>query len=186
MKNLILTVCVAFGTMLAAQAQHFDASSLNGQIGIGIGSPYLASGASMTVPPIHVAVEKGINEKIGVGGLIGFSGGKYESSLLGSTYAYKYSYLLIGVRGTYHFYQTDDLDVYGGAMLGFNKASVKFESSDKTLESILGNSKTSASGLAYGAFIGGRYYVKDNLAIFGELGYNVAWISAGICMGLGK
>jgi len=36
----------------------------------------------------------------------------------------------------------------------------------------------------YGFFVGGKYYLKDNLAIFGELGYSIAYLTVGITLKL--
>lgn len=150
--------------------------------GIGFGTPYGYEGSKMGLPPLHVSFEKGITDNIGLGGLIGYSSSKYESSILGDTYSLKFSYLIVGARGAYHFTQVEQADVYIGGMLGYNIASAKFSSTNSDLEKFV--TKPKVGGVAYGGFIGARKSVGESLTIFGELGYNIAWISAGVCFNL--
>jgi hypothetical protein len=119
---------------------------------------------------------------IGIGGYFGYAGAKEEFSTFGIEYSWKYSYLIIGARGTYHFVLEDNADVYGGVMLGYNVASVKFESDDEDLEALV--TEPSAGGVAYSAFVGGRYMFAEKVGVFGELGYGISWITAGLTLKL--
>lgn len=160
-------------------AQIFDEGTRHFHVGLGIGSPYYYSGSKTSVPPIHVSYEQGITENIGVGGLIGYTASTYEERYLyGEDYKWKFSYLIIGARGAYHFWQNDKADAYAGLMLGYNVASAKFESTDKDLEQYV--SEPSVGGVAFGAFGGIRYQFKENLGGFAELGYNISWLSVGL------
>lgn len=163
-------------------SQSFGEGSTRVHAGIGFGSPYTYSGSKMGIPPLHASFEIGVTDKIGVGGLIGYTSSSIEESFLSSSYSWRFSYLIVGARGAYHFLTDDKIDLYGGVMLGYNIASAKFESTDATLETFF--TEPSVGGVAYGFFGGGRYNVKDNLAVFAELGYSISWISAGICFNI--
>jgi hypothetical protein len=178
MRKLLLSLVIA-ASSLAANAQHFDKGAKFFHVGVGVVSPYAYSGSKMGVPPVHASLEVGVTDKIGIGGLIGYTSAKYESAWLSGKYSWNFSYLIIGARGNYHFYQDDKFDVYGGAMLGYNVASAKFESTDKTLEQYVTEPK--AGGVAFGAYAGARYFFKENSALFAELGYSIAWINLGYC-----
>lgn len=179
MKKVLFIIALISSINTFAQ---FGEGSTRLHFGIGFGSPYAYSGSSSTIPPIHMSFEKGITDKIGVGGLIGYTASKYEQSFLGDSYSWKFTYLLIGARGAYHFKTDDKMDLYGGAMLGYNVASAKFESTDPDLEAFV--TEPTVGGIAFGAFLGGRYNFNDKVAGFAELGYNIAWISAGVCLNL--
>jgi hypothetical protein len=183
MKKVIL-ISLACALCLAGMSQTFQKGDKVGQIGIGVGSPFFANGSKMGIPPIHIAGEFGYSDKIGIGGLIGYTSSKIEETLgFGfGDYSWKYSYLIIGARGSYHFYQTDKIDAYGGVMLGANIASVNFESDDPTLEQFVTEPK--AGGVAYGFYGGARYYINEKTALFAEIGYNIAWLSAGLAIKL--
>lgn len=179
MKKLI--ALAALFISLASYAQ-FGQGSQRLHIGVGVGSPYAYSGSSTTIPPVHVSYEHGISDKIGVGGLIGYTSSKYEESFFGTEYSWKFSYLLIGARGSYHFYQTDKLDTYVGAMLAYNVASAKFESNNSALESFV--TEPAVGGVTFGGYLGARYNFNDKVAGFAEVGYNIAWLSVGVCLNL--
>lgn len=180
MKKLFALAAILIS--IATQAQQFGAGSQRLHLGVGIGSPYAYSGSTTTIPPVHASFEYGISDKIGVGGIIGYTSSKYEQSFLTTEYSWKFTYLLVGARGSYHFLTNEKYDVYGGAMLGFNIASAKFESNDATLERFV--TEPAAGGLAFGGFVGGRYNFNEKVAAFAEIGYNIAWLSAGVCLNL--
>lgn len=68
------------------------------------------------------------------------------------------------------------MDTYAGAMLGYNIVSSKYYGDNEYSSS----SKASGSALTYSVFAGARYYFKDNLAVFAEVGYGIAALELGI------
>jgi hypothetical protein len=181
MKKILFYLALVMITK-ASLAQTFENGAGYLHAGIGFGSPYAYSGAKMGVPPVHLSFEKGVTENVGIGGLIGFTSAKYESSILGTTYGWNFKYILVGARGAYHFTQVEQADVYVGGMLGYNIASAKFTSNDATLSQYVTEPKV--GGVAFGGFVGARKSVTESLTLFGEVGYNIAWISAGLCFNL--
>lgn len=178
MKKIFLSLAVAL-ISLAATAQHFDKGAKFLHVGVGVISPYAYSGSKMGVPPVHASLEVGVTDKIGVGGLVGYTSSKWETAGWGGTYSWNFSYLIIGARGNYHFYQDEKFDAYGGAMLGYNIASAKFTSDNSALSTYVTEPKV--GGVAFGVYAGGRYFFKDNSALFAEIGYNIGWINVGYC-----
>jgi hypothetical protein len=175
-----LSIIVLLSAIAVQSFAQFEEGNRYLHLGIGFGSPFLYQNSKMSVPPVHASFEIAVTDKIGVGGLIGYTSSKYEESYGSLDYAWKFSYLILGARGAYHFYNTDKADVYAGAMLGYNVASAKFESNDSDLERFV--SSPSVGGLAFGAYVGGRLRFTDKLSGFAEVGYNVAWISVGACL----
>ncbi len=177
MKQHLLSAAVAAVLSFGASAQVFEEGAKFLHAGLGVGSPYAYSGSKMGVPPLHASFEMGVTDKIGVGGLIGYTSSTWDQAFFTTNYSWKFSYLIIGARGAYHFLDHEKIDAYGGAMLGYNIASAKFESNDADLERLV--TEPSVGGLAFGAFVGGRYMFSDNSGVFAELGYNIAWLSVG-------
>jgi len=178
MKKLFLTVMATIAIAAGANAQLFQEGSKMLHLGIGVGSPYVYSGSDLSIPPIHASFEYGIKEKIGIGGLIGYTASEYNTTFFSSSYSWKFSYLVIGARGAYHFLNNEKMDAYAGLMLAYNSASAKFESSDPDLERLV--SEPSVGGVTLGAFLGGRYMFNEKIGAFAELGYNISWLSVGL------
>jgi hypothetical protein len=173
MKNLFL-VAVALvlvsSTMFGQIA--YKAGDQNVSAVIGLGGFAGVYGTS-SMPAIAGSYETGLNENISVGGIVGFTGSSDDYGFA----KYDYTYILIGARGAYHYdlLHNDKIDTYGGIMLGYNIVS----SSVKT--SIPGfNASASGSYLAFGGFIGGRYYFTPQLAAQAELGYGIGLLTIGV------
>lgn len=142
-------------------------------IGIGFGLAGVYGDA--TLPPITGGFEYGFEDKISLGGIFGYSGSK--QSFFGGEW--KYSYILIGARGGYHFLENNDKwDAYGGLLLGYNIVNVS-----TTGTSGFGFA-AGASYMLFGLYGGGRYYVSPNFAVFGELGYGAGFVTVGVAFKL--
>jgi opacity protein-like surface antigen len=151
--------------MSAANAQEiFSKGTQFVNAGIGLGS-YI---------PVEVSYErsivdgliKGQNGAIGVGAYLGY----YGQTL----YDWRYNHYVLGGRGAFHYQFIPKLDTYGGLMLGYNIASVKWVGD--------GESVGTASGSAFGysVFVGARYFFKPKLGVYSEIGYGIAYLSAGV------
>ena len=178
---LALLVCPALNT----NSQEFEVGDKLINAGIGFGATwYSGVGYKTTLPPIFVSGDIGFRDDIGpgvlgLGGYLGMSSYKWESTWLADTYGWKSTSIIIGARGTYHMDWVENFDTYGGLLLGFRIES------DKSYGTWLGGySSTAGSGLAYSFFVGGRYFLSDNFAVLAELGYGIAWLSLGITIGL--
>ncbi len=164
---------------LQAKSQIFAVGDKDINLGIGFGATwYSGAGYKTTIPPVSASLDIGLKDDIGpgvlgIGGYVGFSSYKWEYSYV-YTYGYKYTTFILGARGTYHMEFIDKLDTYGGLLLGFRLVSDKyFGDVGYTWSSGVG------SGLAYSFFVGGKYFLADNIAIFGELGYGIAYLTIG-------
>ena len=178
---LALIVCPAIKT----QSQEFEVGDKLINAGLGIGATwYSGTGYKTTLPPVFVSADVGFKDDIGpgvlgIGGYLGFSSYKWEATWLNDTYGWKSTSIIIGARGTYHMDWVDNLDTYGGLLLG-----VRIES-DKSYGTWFGDySSTAGSGLAYSFFVGGRYFITDNFGVMAELGYGIAYLSLGISLKL--
>lgn len=80
------------------------------------------------------------------------------------------SHVIVGVRGLYHFPLLEQLDTYGGTMLGYNAITATGYD----------NSTGKSSGLTYTVLAGARYPFTKAIGAFLELGYGVAAINVGL------
>lgn len=139
-------------------------------VGLGLGS-YYGGGVA-----VGAAFEYGITDFISVGAQADFYTWGYN---FGVGYKYRYTFLPIAARGSYHFGKhfltIDKLDLYAGAALGYYISSYK----DNTGYSGIYDDGYGGKGL-FGVFGGGRYYFKPNMAGFAEVGYNVTPIKVGL------
>lgn len=181
MKKIALILVVVFGVQLMASGQPFEKGDKAINLGIGIGSAlYSGPHYKMRIPPISLSFEQGITNKlgigyIGVGGYFGISGSKAEWEILDQNYGYKYTYIVIGGRGAYHFDLVDNLDIYAGLILGVNIVSGK-EFGDWPAGISVSEQST---GVAHSEFAGIRWFFKPNFALMAELGYGISYLSIG-------
>ncbi len=185
MKKVLfsLIAVLLFSTVLLSAKGPYtrDHSDLN--IGVGFGSTLYGDAA---IPPITASYEiplpvdspSDITKKISVGGVAGIS--MTESDYYFGTYSY--THIIIGARGSYHFYNEGNIDAYGGLMIGYNIVSSSYES--KSGHSDYGHSTSAGSGITYSAYVGGRYYFSDSFGAFLELGYGLAYLNLGVTLKL--
>ena len=95
-------------------------------------------------------------------------------------YEWKYSNFVLGPRGYVHYSFLDKLDTYTGILLGYNIVS-----SSGGGDNVTGYT-ASSSGLIWSWFLGGRYYIKDNLAVMLELGYGISYLNIGVAFSVGN
>jgi|SRR5690554_4649354 len=187
-KLIAFVVAVVCGASTGIGAQNiFSKGDQVVNLGLGIGSYYGGSGYSSSIPPLSVSYEKGIIDglldgkgSIGVGGYLGYSANKWETVVGGDTYGYKYSYMMIGARGAFHYQFVDKLDTYGGLMLGYNVVGSKSIGNNSGVDF----GSATASGIGYSAFVGARYQFTDRICGFAELGYGVSALELGISIKL--
>jgi hypothetical protein len=138
-------------------------------LGIGIGGFAGAYGTGSIA--VTGGYENAVNENISLGGILGYSSSSYD---YGFGDSWKFTYILIGVRGAYHYdvLHNGNLDTYGGIMLGYN--IVSFSGPTVTYYN------PGTSYMEFGFFVGGRYYFNPKWAIQAELGYGIGILNVGI------
>lgn len=178
------TTCILFSALLVAilalpsesQAQSFEKGTNVVNLGIGLGSSLRGSGSAL--PGFSASYERGIweiGDQIGVVSLGGYAGIK--------SYRYRYSgytdrttYGIVGFRGAFHYVGFTDLpklDVYAGVMASYNHVSQRSDFDGWMAVA----DYASRAGMT--TFLGGRWYFSDNIAVFSELGYGVAYLNVG-------
>ncbi len=180
-KILLLFVVVVLSlTQLVAQESTFEKGTKVLNLGIGLGSTlYSGTYYKSSIPPISASFEVGVADNIlekgviGVGGYLGYSSHKWEYSGWG----WKYSNIIVGVRGNFHYPLVNKLDTYTGLLLGYNISSSKEFGTPTGYDY-----NASSGGIAWSWFVGARYYFKDTFGVFAELGYGIAYLNLGVSL----
>ncbi len=138
------------------------------------------------IPTISMVIQKAFWDDITIGGFAAFNlyGDNYSQS--GPNYYQEWktreTSFMIGARGEYHFNRLIDLDsrfdLYAGAMAGVRIWGAKWERHDSN-----GDYSSNANGAdpLAGIFGGFRYYFSNNLSVYGEAGWAVNNLRAGLC-----
>ncbi|MDP4222387.1 MAG: hypothetical protein Q8868_03650 [Bacteroidota bacterium] len=184
MKKFLLSmvlVCFAL-SHLAAQESTFGKGTKVLNVGIGFGSTwYSGTYYHAQIPPISASLEFGVVDNvlekgsIGVGPYVGFSSYKWEYS----DWGYKYTNIVIGARGNFHYPLANKLDTYVGILLGYNIVSAN------EFGTPLGyDYSATSSGIRLAGYIGARYYFKEKFGVMAELGYGITYFNIGIALKL--
>jgi hypothetical protein len=183
MKNIVLKVVFIFLFGLsfngAVNAQLFSKGDKVINLGIGVPSYLGGNGYETKIPLVSGSFDYGLIDgllegkaSIGVGGYLGYTANRYK--YLGN-HGYDFSYLIFGPRASFHYNPIDNLDTYGGLLLGYN--IVSSSAYGETAQFIKPNND---SRFIPALYVGARYYFTDNIAAFAEIGYGVSLIEAGL------
>lgn len=176
--SLAVLVCMAV-TSLQAQSV-FKKNNVVLSVGVGLGTA--VDIGRTVVPPISFNGEYCIVDNLfdaksalGVGAFVGFAAGRMDYPMLGGAeFTQKINNVMIGVRGALHYQFVDKLDTYAGIMLGGNIANVR------TYGMLMGGQNLRGYGGFLGDFfVGARYYLHPNIALYGELGFGVSYFTIG-------
>jgi hypothetical protein len=145
-------------------------------LGIGLGNRYGYGAGSSVAPAISLSYERGVVALgpgvLGVGAYVGYQGAHYD---LGSGDKWKYSDVLVLVRGAFHYPVAPQFDAYGGLGLGVRHAGVSFEGGG-----LAGLGTASATDVTAGLFVGGRYFFSPRVGAFAEVGYDQTFLKLGV------
>src|SRR5690606_13999484 len=157
-------------------AQPFQKRTTAANVGIGLGTAL--GGLGKARPASSASIDHGVWDVGGpgvmsLGGYVGNTGYKYTSG----NYTYKWNYMVLGARGAYHYNgltTVTNLDVYGGAMLGYNIVKNSSDGDDMAMANNYG------SGIGLSGCLGSRWFFSDNIGAYAELGYGVSVLNVGL------
>ncbi len=174
------TIFFIMGVLITtfSYAQQFQKGTTVVNAGIGLGTAL--GGLGKARPAISLSLDRGVwpvggPGVISLGGYLGNTGYKYSSG----GYTAKWNYFIVGARGAYHyngFSSVPKLDVYGGAMLGYNIVNYSSNGNDVDISNSYG------SGIGFSGFLGGRWFFTERIGAYAELGYGVSVLNAGLAI----
>lgn len=173
MKKIIASSVIVLALVLTGNtsfAQAFEKGDKLVNAGINLGGTYGGGGVG-----VGGSFEAGIHDFISVGAQVDYVSWNYGFT----GYDWKYNFLTVGGRGSYHFgkhfIKVDNLDVYAGLALGYRISQYKDPSG---WSGSYNNSY--GSGVFLGGYAGARYFFKPTLGAFAEVGHNASPLKAGI------
>lgn len=190
MKNTILSILI-FSCLIIKSQSFIPEENNKHTIGFGIGTNFLfptdiknkftSSGAynySIKSKNNYLATyEFTLSENLGIGAEVNTSvyivsfDKRYGDTTNSPIMNYKYSVLVSRVlfRGNYHFFQDEDIDIYGFFGAGLRLSEITLLSNNYLNTQAPSFSNLMPIGIKIG--VGGRYYFLDNAAIFAEISY---------------
>jgi hypothetical protein len=164
-------VLALMGTALSQEAFHQSDKLVSAGLGLGMYGLY----GSSTLPPIFVMYEMGVAPKISVGGIVAYSGSSQDFA----DGTWKYSYVVIAARGSYHFLEHQkNFDAYAGAGLGYGIVSASTTWRDPQAQHF--GVSAGGSYLFFDIHVGGRYFFSPKWSALAELGYGVGFLRVGV------
>ncbi len=200
MKNFTKSIATLFASSIVlfsfgAKAQNsFEVGTSAINLGIGLLYSYdYATGPGVSQSPvISGSYEYGVTKlgpgTLGLGAQLAYQGASYSySDGIGDTYSWKGTSFLFGVRGVYHpdFLQGDKYDVYGALQLSYVDRSASASETGPNA-GFYNFSGAAASSFYPYIIIGGRYYFTNNIGVWAELGYSLAYLNLGLSIKFGS
>lgn len=190
-RSFALLSAVATSAILQTATAQFEQGDNVLGVGVGIGGGYnigfSGSGVSQS-PAIGLHLDHGMGDlgpgTWGLGGFVGYKSISYNYDYPGWNFAYdyKYTYLTIGARGTWHYNEwhgLPNLDTYGGIMLAYRSVSFK-NNTVYPSNWIGGRYEWNGSGVGFSGILGARYYFTDNIGAFMEAGFGYSTLQLGL------
>lgn len=183
--TLVFTLLIVSNNLFAQNTTETFAKNDNViGIGAGIGGVYGFSNYSSQSPIFGVQYDRGIIELgmggvIGVGGFVGYKSIVNKFDLADGTYKDRWSILVIGARGTFHYdlFKVENLDTYGGTMIAFHSVSYKKDYPNNYYDY---RGKSHGSAAYASLFAGAKYYFAPQVSAYAEVGYGVSWLTMGV------
>lgn len=179
---ILIALSLIISNNVSAQNNHpslFNNNSKHLRVGVGLNSYGI---------PIEISYDRGFKQtlfgveklNLGLGGYLGYYGYKDKIGVgtNGSEFGYKYSHIVIGARGLFHYPLIPKIDTYAGLMLGYNIASANFYGNG------IDPGNASAGGLSFGGVIGARYQFNTKWGMYAEAGYSISYLSVGMVYSL--
>ena len=132
---------------------------------------------------VNATAEYGITENIGVGAFFGYERNSFSYLFTSIGGNYTRSEISVGARGVFHAGELLKLDgkfdPYAAAGVGVNLYTNPNDSYNFVTNEFVSKSYV---GPMFLFRVGGRYFLSEKMAAFGEIGSGGSWISGGISL----
>ncbi len=182
MKKLFFALCLSFFLQtIHAQAFQKDSKMINAGLGFGWSYYHGSYDNVSSFPNIEVSYEQGIYEledvgPISVGGILGFSHSQRDFNSGAISINQKWNDIYAAARGKLYLNEILDnpkFDLYAGLSLGLRYINYKVSDNYNDPD------RPNDLNLMLNVFGGVRYFITDQVAIYGEVGYGIAYLTIG-------
>jgi hypothetical protein len=185
------------GKTKEANGSCFDAGTRIINLGVGFGGfNYYKSGLGggytyKSTPAFSLTYEQAYPKKLGpgylgIGAYFGYkrAQSRYDNSYyLGERYYYEHNwnYMVIAARGAYHWdvLNAKNAEVYAGAIVGVRITTYSYKTNSIDPNINLYESHNQGVYPVLSLFAGARWYFVQNVALFGEAGYGISYLTGG-------
>jgi hypothetical protein len=188
MKKLLIFTILSFITLSTAFSQTtFKTGDVEFATGIGIFNTFAKDDATTVVPPISARIGVRLNPKFSMAAYAAYSVSEINNQVLadGSIRDLENEFLMLGLRAAAHANPRPNLDIYGGAVIGYNIPTVteNINGAPKSAgDDAPSFSRPAENEFTYSAFVGAAYYPKERIGVFAEVGYGISILSTGITL----
>lgn len=163
-------------------------------LGVGLsGRSYYKGGAFgrySTSPAFSLSYEQPWPKKLGpgflgVGAYVGYQTSRYRYDYDKNSnfyyYEHKWNHTVIAARGVYHWdvLNSEKAEVYGGALIGLRIQTYNYASNNPNPDDYYKLNEGSVYPV-FSAFAGARWYFAKNVAVYGEVGSGVSYLTGGL------
>lgn len=156
--------------------------------GIGIAPVYHGKNVNTDVPALNLQVTYLLSENFSLGAYAGYSASTSDERIFSDGLRSKVENktTAFAIRGEFKKDWTDRLQLYSGLMIGYKAFNLR-EIDTQTGELVQRepdaptpyNPNQPKGDLLYSAFVGTKYYFKDQIGVYGEIGYGLSLITIG-------
>ncbi|MEY3367185.1 MAG: hypothetical protein RI973_340 [Bacteroidota bacterium] len=182
--NLII-LCLLSTASLSAQNQKSSFYKVSISVGTGLTTSAILGDATNAMPPVNARIGYQFSPNFGLSGFAGYAvldSKPYIESDGKSIYTQN-KQLVTGLRAEMKRPVTKFFEVYGGGMLGFSSSKVTeydLSNGNEFTRPVDGptpfDPNAPAGSFLYSGFVGGQYFLKNNLGTFVEVGLGGASI----------
>ncbi len=151
-------------------------------VGVGVGSTFgynagLVEGKVTVSPAVTLFYEQGLTmvgtHIVGVAAGISYQRARSAADSVQTNY----SSVAISLRGAVHTKIAQRVDVYYGLGLGVRYVNLSYASTSQAYQDY---PAVNSNYVNVGLFVGGRYFLSNNVGLFGELGYDQTYLKLGV------
>ncbi len=175
--SIVITVLLVQISFAQNKLPKFEVSA-----GVGLLPTFLKDKKQVNVLPASLMIDYRINKKYSIGLFGGYSKSTsiINDKMMDKPAMITNDFSVAGVRMAIHNMNFKRWDIYGGISLGI--AHSKFTVKDGDVSKLIKHKKFTPvkNNFMPGAFVGARYTLGYNMAIFGEVGSGLSILSLGI------
>lgn len=189
--SLAFSLCSALllGFTLSAQSSFIYPGKLAVRAGVGLAPTYFGAKSETNTPPVQLQVGYQLSRQFSLNAFAGYSSTTTGSRLFSdglATYMTNKS-LMTGLRAEVRHSLTQRLEMYGGALAGYNRTFIseynsitheKFQREEGKPTPY--NPDAPKGQFLYSGFVGANYFLVKNMAVYGEIGYGISLASLGL------
>lgn len=189
LRNILTLVILVCFTQVDVQAQSykykykgFEAGHFELGAGMGLMPTFTTRYVQTKFPPVNVQATLRIKKHFSAGVYAGYTSTHFYSDREFNKVIPREinsDIYMVGVRAAGH-YNMDDLDFYGGGMIGYTMSNIDTNIDQALLRENVETEDLGKNQLTYSGFMGVRYLMTDNVGFYGEFGFGMSLMNVGI------